>query len=114
MITRKLDDVEIMENAHNVDARNIYNTPDAMITMITLQPGQSLKRHITPVDVAFYVLSGTGIVEIGGEKQEVSAGTLVESPRDIVHCWHNQSRDLLRFMVVKAPRPTRKTVFVGG
>ncbi len=113
MITRKLDDVEIMDNAHNVDARNIYNTADAMITMITLKPGQSLKRHITPVDVAFYVLSGTGIVEIGCEKQEVSADTLVESPRDIVHCWHNQSREPLSFMVIKAPRPTSQTVFVG-
>jgi len=84
-----------------------------MITVITLKSGQSLKRHITPVDVAFYVLSGTGVVEIGNEKQEVSAETLVESPKDILHCWYNESPEPLRFMVVKAPRPTRKTVFIG-
>ena len=113
MITRKVTEVGIMDNAHNVDARNIYNTADAMITVITLDPGQSLKRHITPVDVVFYVLSGTGIVEIGDEKQEVSAETLVESPKGIVHCWYNESPEPLRFMVVKAPRPMRKTVFVG-
>ncbi len=113
MITRRLCDTEIMETAHNVDSRNVYNTPDAMITVITLKPGQSLKRHITPVDVAFYVLSGKGVVEIGDERQEVAADTLVESPRDIVHCWHNESSEPLRFMVVKAPRPTRKTVFIG-
>lgn len=113
MITRALQDTEIMENAHKVDARNLYNTADAMITVITLEPGQSLKRHITPVDVAFYVLGGQGIVEIGDEKQEVCADTLVESPKDIVHCWYNESSEPLRFMVVKAPRPTRKTVFVG-
>ncbi|MGM0484993.1 MAG: cupin domain-containing protein [Candidatus Krumholzibacteriota bacterium] len=102
-----------MENAHNVDARNLYNTEDAMITVITLKPGQSLKRHITPVDVAFYVLEGTGVVEIGEEKKEVSEGTLVESPKDIVHCWYNETGEKLRFMVVKAPRPSKKTVFVG-
>lgn len=113
MITRKLDETGIMDNAHNVDARNLYNTQDAMITAITLKPGQSLKRHITPVDVAFYVLSGTGVVEIGEEKQEVAADTLVESPKDIVHCWYNESSEPLRFMVVKAPRPTSKTVFIG-
>ena len=112
MNTRKLDETPIMETAHNVDARNLYNTPDAMITVITLKPGQSLKRHITPVDVAFYVLSGKGIVEIGNEKLEVHANTLVESPRDIVHCWYNESSEPLRFMIVKAPRPTRKTVFL--
>lgn len=114
MITRKLSDTEILKTAHNVDVRQVYDTPDAVINVITLQPGQSLKRHITPVDVAFYVLSGKGVVEIGDEKREVGAETLVESPKDILHCWYNQSSEPLRFMVIKAPRPARKTVFVGN
>src|SRR6056297_446671 len=113
MITKKLQEADIMEHAHNVDARNLYNTADAMVTVITLAPGQSLKRHITPVDVAFYVLNGKGVVEIGEEKKEVDADTLVESPKEIMHCWYNESSEPLRFMVVKAPRPTKKTVFAG-
>ncbi len=112
MIIKKLVDAGIMDNAHNVDARNMYNTAEAMVTVITLEPGQSLKRHITPVDVVFYVLSGKGIVEIGDEKQEIFADTLVESPKEIMHCWHNESSEPLRFMVIKTPRPTGKTVFV--
>jgi len=114
MITKKLSEVGIMANAHGVDARNLYNTEEAMVTVITLEPGQSLKRHITPVDVAFYVLEGTGVVEIGDEKMEVTKDTLIESPRDIVHCWYNESSGPLRFMVVKAPKPTKKTVFIGS
>jgi len=38
MITRKLSEVKIMDNAHSVDARNLYNTDEAMITIITLNP----------------------------------------------------------------------------
>ncbi|PKL38396.1 MAG: cupin domain-containing protein [Spirochaetae bacterium HGW-Spirochaetae-1] len=114
MVTRKLKDAPVMENAHNVDARNLYNEESAMVTIITLRPGQSLKRHITPVDVAFYVLSGTGIVEVGDEREAVSANTLIESPKDIMHCWYNESGEDLRFMVIKAPRPAKKTVFVAG
>ena len=114
MITKKLSEVGIMDNAHGVDARNLYNTEDAMITIITLKPVQSLKRHITPVDVAFYVLEGTGVVEIGDEKMEVTKDTLVESPKDIVHCWYNESGNPLRFMVVKAPKPTKKTLFISN
>jgi quercetin dioxygenase-like cupin family protein len=113
MIIKKLSDAGIMDNAHGVDARNLYNRNEAMITVITLEPGQALKRHITPVDVAFYVLEGTGVVEIGDEKMEVSVNTLIESPKDIVHCWYNDSGGPLRFMVVKAPKPTKKTVFIG-
>lgn len=112
MITRKLADTEIMETAHNVDARNIYNTKEAMISVITLQPGQSLKRHITPVDVAFYVLEGTGVVEVGDEKKTVYKDELIESPKAIVHCWYNESNEILRFMIVKAPRPEKKTIFL--
>ena len=113
MITKKLSETQIMENAHGVDARNLYNNENAMITIITLQPGQALKRHITPVDVAFYVLSGSGTVEIGEEKQVVGKDTLIESPKDIVHCWYNESTEPLQFMVIKAPKPNKKTVFVG-
>ena len=114
MIARKLSETEIIENAHGVDARNLYNTENATITVITLEPGQSLKKHMTPVDVVFFVLEGTGIVQIGEEKQEAVKDTLIESPKDILHCWYNESTDSLRFMVIKAPRPTRKTAFVGN
>lgn len=114
MIARKLSETEIMENAHGVDARNLYNTENATVTVITLEPGQSLKKHMTPVDVAFYVLEGNGIIEIGEEKMEIQKDTLIESPKDILHCWYNESTDTLRFMVIKAPRPTRKTTFVGN
>jgi len=112
IITKQLADTPIMETAHNVDARNLYKTEHAMVTVITLKPGQSLKRHITPVDVVFYVLEGTGIVEVGEEKKTVGVNTLVESPKDILHCWYNESDADLRFMVVKAPKPDKKTIFV--
>jgi len=112
MVIRELSAVDVMKNPHQIDARNLYNTEHAMITVITLAPGESLKRHITPVDVAFYVLQGSGVVEIGEEKQSVGPNTLVESPKDIVHCWYNESPEMLRFMVIKAPRPAGKTIFV--
>ena len=112
IVTKKLSEASIMETAHNVDARNLFNTENAMITVITLKPGQSLKKHITPVDVAFYVLKGEGVVEVGDEKATVGEDTLVESPKDISHCWYNESEADLRFMVIKAPKPDKKTVFI--
>ena len=99
MITKKLSEVGTMETAHGVDVRSLYNTEDAMITVITLEPGQPLKRHITPVNVAFYVLEGTGVAEIGDEKTEVTRDTLVESPKDIVYCfrrkWNFASQEIV-------------------
>jgi len=96
-------------NPHNVDARAISDTESAQVVHITLQPGEALKKHITPVDVVFYVLEGQGTVEIGEEKASVAADTLIESPARIPHRWINESDALLRVLVVKTPRPKEAT-----
>ena len=112
IVTKKLSETGIMETAHRVDVRNIYSTKDAMINVITLKPGEFLKQHITPVDVVFYVLKGTGVVEIGEEKKTVEENTLIESPKDIMHCWYNESDGDLAIMVIKAPKPRTKSIFI--
>ena len=95
-------------NPHHVDARKIYDTPHAMAVVITLQPGEALKKHITPVDVFFYVLEGTGVIEIGDEKQIVEKDVLIESPARIPHKWTNESKAAFRVLVVKVPKPTEE------
>jgi quercetin dioxygenase-like cupin family protein len=97
------------QNPHHVDARRIYESPHAMAVVITLQPGEALKKHITPVDVFFYVLEGSGVVEIGDEKQTVGKDMLVESPAKIPHRWNNESTSVFRVLVVKVPKPTEET-----
>lgn len=99
----------VSQNPHNVDARKVYDTEHATGVVITLQPGEALKKHITPVDVFFYVLEGTGVVEIGDERSRVGADCLVESPAGIAHRWINESDRPFRVLVVKVPRPTSGT-----
>ncbi len=96
-------------NPHGVSARGLHATEHAQVVMVTLQPGEKLKLHITPVDVFFYVLEGQGTVEIGGEQQPVSADMLIESPARIPHRLLNESDAVFRFLVVKTPRPTQST-----
>ena len=100
---------ETFNNPHNVKAAKLYDSEHAQAIHITLKPGESLKKHITPVDVFFYVLEGTGVVQIGEEKKDVGPDTLINSPARIPHCWYNQSEQVLRVLVVKAPRPTEAT-----
>jgi mannose-6-phosphate isomerase-like protein (cupin superfamily) len=96
-------------NPHHVDARKIYDSPHATAVVITLKPGESLKKHLTPVDVFFYVLEGEGVVEIGDERETVGKDMLVESPARIPHRWMNESGKVFRVLVVKVPRPTEDT-----
>ena len=96
-------------NPHQVDARKIYDTKNAIAVAITLQPGESLKKHMTPVDVFFYVLEGTGIVEIGDERALCTKDMLIESPARIPHRWINESTAVFRVLVVKVPKPVEET-----
>lgn len=105
----QVKDVHSKPNAHGVDARGISDTESAQVVHITLQPGEALKKHITPVDVVFYVLQGQGVVEIGEESAVVASDTLIESPAKIPHRWINESHGTLRILVVKAPRPKEAT-----
>ena len=101
----KVSETAIMKNPHRVDARAIYSHENAKVMILSLQPGESLKRHITPVDVFFYVLEGEGIIEIGDEKKEVGKDTIVHSPAKVIHCWCNKSDSPLRILVAKTPNP---------
>lgn len=104
-----VSDVAPGPNPHRVDARKVYDDPNATAVVITLQPGESLKRHVTPVDVFFYVLEGEGAVEIGDERETVGQDCIVESPARIPHRWSNESGAVFRVLVVKVPRPTEET-----
>jgi quercetin dioxygenase-like cupin family protein len=112
MKTLKVSDAESKENVHGVDVRLLYNTEHGQLIHITLEPGEELRRHITPVDVFFYVLEGSGVVEVGDEKQTVGPDTVIDSPAGIVHCWYNKGEETLRILVGKVPRPTTKTTIL--
>lgn len=105
MKINNLSEKQIDSNPHKVDVRKMYDKESAQAMHITLQPGEALKPHITPVDVFFYILEGTPEILVGEEKVQVHADCLVESPNCIVHCIYNHSAQVARILVVKAPRP---------
>jgi len=109
MKTINVKEAQSQPNPHGVDARKLYDTEHAQVSHLTLKPGEQLKRHLTPVDVFFYVLEGTGVVEIGEEKKEVGPDTLIDSPAKIPHCWYNRGTGTLRILVTKVPRPAEAT-----
>ena len=92
MKTVFINNAEIVKNPHGVKSQKLHTSEHVSLMLITLQPGERLKQHITPVDVLFYVIEGKGIVEVGDEKKEVTKDTLIDSPKGIMHCWYNEGK----------------------
>lgn len=113
MRATRIAEISSFQNVHSVEAKRIYDTENAEAIHMSLAPGQSLKKHTTPVDVFFYILEGNGVVEIGDEKQEVEKDTLIDSPKGIPHLLRNTGNGVFRFLVVKVPKQKEPTKMHG-
>jgi mannose-6-phosphate isomerase-like protein (cupin superfamily) len=109
MIITKYQHQLIKETPHKIDVREMYNKDSAQAMLMALKPGESLKPHKTPVDVFFFIVEGTPTIHIGNESEVCESDSLIESPANIVHYISNNSENLARVLVVKAPRPSSQT-----
>ena len=104
MKINRVSEQSAFSNPHKIEAKKLFESPDAEVIHMTLKPGESLKSHVTPVDVFFYILSGTPTLEIGDEKEKVSADSVIDSPANVPHCVYNDTESTAKFLVVKLPK----------
>jgi quercetin dioxygenase-like cupin family protein len=100
-----IDQGKIIKDDSGVLARSIYSSSEAMIVHIAVAPGGFVKPHVTPVDMEFFVLEGSGSFSLGEETTVAGAGTLIPSPRGVPHGMKNPGPGVLRVLAVKNPRP---------
>lgn len=76
------------------------NTASHALTMglAKIPPGETLRRHRHVQPEVYYVLEGTGVVEIGNKKQAVGAGTAIFIPGNAIHCFTNTGTSILKFI----------------
>lgn len=103
-IVRTKEGLEVYSK-DSVVGKKLLVKDDVEVVRLELAPGKSLPVHRTPVEVFFYIIEGNGEVEVGGEREAVRAGDLVESPKDIPHGLHNTSDKPFKVLVVKTPKP---------
>lgn len=104
----KVDELPMTKSPRGPKVRKVHSSDDVVITNVVLDPGQALPSHVTPVDVFFYIRSGSGKVIIGEEETEVSAGDIILSPKDIPHGLTAGDKETFSILVVKTPNPDRR------
>ncbi len=100
-------DIEKPHPKSGVAIAKIVDNENAAVIHMTLQKAEGLKPHITPVDVRFFILEGEVEVQIGDEKELCVAGTVIDSPKDIVHNVKNSGDVTARLLVMKTPNPEK-------
>ena len=109
MKIRNYQELAKSKNPHGVQSTKLYDEKYAVIMHLLLKAVENLKPHITPTDVAFYVLEGKPTIMINDEKVQVKKDDIIESPKNIPHCIYNETDADVRVLVMKLPKPTSKT-----
>ena len=105
---RHLDDLTVQPEPY-ADYRPIFETSRLNVTHVRIHPGQTVPAHThTDEDQVYWVASGSGFVELSGQRTEVSAGSAVLIPIGTEHLITNTGSEPLDyvFFVVFIPERT--------
>ncbi len=79
----------------------LQHSEHVQIIHMLLKPGDYIKMHKTPMEVSFFLSHGKLDMQIGEEKQTISAGSVVESPIMIPHGFKNTYKEIAKILVIK-------------
>ena len=80
----------------------------------TLEPGQSTERHLhVRAEEVYYVLNGSGLMEVDQEKREVGPGDGIAIPPGSRHRLTNTGRENLVFLCCCSPAYTHDDTVMG-
>lgn len=103
------NDARIINTRHGSEIRPLIDRTTAEITRCslaeeTLLPGQSVTpHHHREIEEIYYVLSGSGVMQVGDEKREVAAGDAIYVPRYSIHTLENTGAEPIKLLLVCGP-----------
>lgn len=85
---------------------NLFETENFFCDIYCLEPGQEQKLHSHKnEDKIYFVLEGTGTIQIGTEQQVVEKNQICHAPQGLVHGVKNTSDAQLTLLVFMTPNP---------
>ena len=85
----------------NIAAHKLFGSDRTEVIHLCFKPGEVLEKHPNPFDVIFYVLEGSGTLEVGDQSFSLGADTLIEIPADDMRGWTNTGSVDLRVLVIQ-------------
>ena len=85
--------------------KKLFKSPQLWTEIACYKKGQSTVMHKHPLEEEMiYILQGIANMEIDGEELELTAGSVVKFPADVLHDVRNLHDEDLVIMFTKSPR----------
>ncbi|MBS3765268.1 cupin domain-containing protein [Candidatus Bipolaricaulota bacterium] len=99
----RMEDIERQTNKRGIESKKLLKHDDAQIMNLILQPGDKVPPHSVPVNVFFYVVSGSGTIEIGDDKAVVEERDIVPCSPETEMSLHADQEEEFSVLNVKTP-----------
>lgn len=94
---------------------HFLNHPDLSVIQEQVPPGDRERRHFhSKARQFFYILEGHAVLDVDGQRFELSAGQGLEVPPGATHQFVNESRGSVTFLVVSSPHSHGDRTEYGG
>jgi mannose-6-phosphate isomerase-like protein (cupin superfamily) len=109
MISIDLDSVKSIDGNEGTQIKQIFHPHNTMlgvrysIVKCTLEPGKNSKQHILKSSEVYYVLSGSGILQIDEQELQVKANQAVYVPPHSKQIIQNTGSTPLEFLCIVDP-----------
>ena len=76
----------------SVVSKIIYKTDHTILTMFSMDEGQSIAEHLTPFEAMVQILDGEAEIIIGGKTTVVKTGETIIMPANVPHALYARKR----------------------
>ena len=77
----------------------LHSDARGVVAELVFKPHAMIAPHSNPNSALFIVVSGTGYVQVGGERAKVHHGEAVVWPADVVHGAYTEGSEMRAFVV---------------
>jgi quercetin dioxygenase-like cupin family protein len=99
----KISEVPTFITPVGVLARKLLDRSSFLIMNLLLKPGEAVEKHDMPDDAFFYVIKGSGIIEIGEEQTSAGETDIVFSPKNTPRGLYASPDQEFNVLIVRSP-----------
>jgi quercetin dioxygenase-like cupin family protein len=85
----------------NLDAFILHSEKTVELVHILIKPGEKLEEHQNPFDVIFFLIEGSGILSVDGQKHHLKSNDTSKIISSKMRGWENNTDHDLRLLVIK-------------
>lgn len=85
----------------DLDGFILHSDKKIELVHINMKAGESLEEHKNPLDAIFFIISGSALLTVDGEKLELKANDTIKITSDQLRAWSNNKNEQLRILVIK-------------